>query len=344
MDELREAFNEAFDKAEEESEAIDSNEPEQEEVETDAEPEAEPSGEEPEALEGEAEPQAAGEPSGSSETPEKQPVKSKVPASWGAGAKETWANVPEAAQKEILKREAEVNKVLQLSASARRAAETLNRTLEPYKQGLIAAGAQDPFQAIGALLKTEATLRAGTQADKARMIATLVNEYGVDIQSLDSALVGQNPAGETDKFEEMLNAKLAPVNNFLAQQANFQQQQQYEMQANAQQSIAEFSESAEFISDVRNDMADLLDMAASRGQQMSLQEAYNKACALNPEISAIMAKRQKEQQIMGTQQQTNKKKAAAVSWTGKQGGSGGKDGNLSLHDQLAAAWDAQTGA
>ena len=346
MDELREAFEEAFDKAE--AEAAESEAEDIQEETDDSVPESE--GEEQEDAQDNENAEAEGERETPNEKPDEKteqktaPVKSKVPASWGASAKETWGKVPEAAQKQILKREAEVNTVLQQSATARKAAESLNRTLEPYKSGLIASGVQDPFQAIDVLLRTEATLRGGTQVEKGRMVAQLIKDYGVDIGTLDSLLSGEAPAPEADRFEQMLNAKLAPVNQFLAQQQQNAQAEQYSIQANAAQSIQEFSQNAEFLSDVRNDMADLLDMAAARGQEMSLEEAYQKACLLHPEVSKVMAAREKEQRIMGSTQEAQKKKAAAASLTGKQGGAGGGgNANMSLHDQIAAAWDSQVG-
>lgn len=340
MDELREAFEAAFDEAEKEGGSnIEAEEPKEAlkpepTEEPSEEPKEEPKEEEPkeEPKEPPADPKALEELAA-------KPAKTNVPASWGAGAKETWGKVPEAAQKEILKREVEVNNALKQSAGARRAVETLNRTMEPYKQSLIAAGVQDPFQAIDTLFRTEATLRNGTAIEKSQMIARMINQYSVDLQTLDSILAGNQVDPETSKFEQMLNEKLAPVNQLLSQQSQFAQQQQYEMQTNAAQSIEQFSQQAEFLSDVRNDMADLLDMAAARGQEMSLQEAYDKACALHPEVSKVLASRQKEAQIMGTSQDAQKKKAAAASLTGKQGGSGGGSPNLGIRDQIAQAWD-----
>lgn len=342
MDELREAFNEAYDKAEQ-AEQDDNPELEQPEEITDdgeqKEPEEELAAEtESKEIESDAEredpqPQAAPEPVAAK--PE------KVPASWSATAKQTWDKVPADARKEILKRESEVNNVLQQSATARKAVETLNRTLEPYKPGLIASGAQSPFEVIDVLLRTEATLRSGTQQEKSRMIAGLIQQYGVDIPELDTVLSGQSAPKETNMFEQMLNEKLAPVNQFLSQQQMAAQQQQYELQNNAQQSISEFAETAEFLDNVRGDMADLLDMAASRGQELTLQQAYDKACAINPEISSILEARKQQQKIIGANQTAQQKKSAAASITGLQRGGGGKATNLSLHDTISQAWDSQ---
>ena len=60
----------------------------------------------------------------------------------------------------------------------------------------------------------------------------------------------------------------------------------------------------EFYNDVRSDMADLLDMAANRGRQMSMQDAYNTACAAHPQISKVMAGRQAQQSVQQKKQES----------------------------------------
>ena len=269
---------------------------------------------------------------------------SKAPASWSPKAREEWANVPGAAQAQIAKREQEVNQVLQQSAEARKAVQSLNSVLAPHREGLESAGYQDPFQAIGALFQTEAGLRTGSSYDRAQGIANLISHYGVDIATLDGILSGQpaqsNPNTE---MEDMLDQRMAPINQFLFQQ---QQQQQYgamQQQEVANQQVNEFGADKEFLSDVRMDMADLMDMAVNRGEQMTLDQAYAKACAINPEVSSIMQQRQTQQTIMGTHQSAVQKKAAAVSLTGTQGGAGGLNGTLSLRDTIAEAWNTQSG-
>jgi hypothetical protein len=270
---------------------------------------------------------------------------SKAPASWSPNAREAWGKVPAAAQAQIAKRENEVNQVLQQSSEARKAAQSLNSVLAPHREGLQAAGYNDPFQAISTLFQTESGLRTGSNHDRAQNIANLISHYGVDIATLDGILSGQQQqqSNPNTQLEDMLDQRMAPFNQYMAQQ---QQQQQYGMlqqQEDANQQVIQFSADKEFIADVRDDMADLMDMAGKRGISMSLDQAYDKACAIHPDVSSVMQQRQKQQSIMGTHQNAVQKKAASVSLTGTQGGAGGLDTSMSLRDTIADAWNGQTG-
>jgi hypothetical protein len=110
------------------------------------------------------------------------------------------------------------------------------------------------------------------------------------------------------------------------------------VQHQAVQSIHEFGADPknEFFDDVRMVMADFLDMAASRNQQMSLQEAYDRACALNPEIAQIMAHRRTSQGVRSNQRKIAQKAAAASSVTGRRVASGSdeKGDDLSIRESL----------
>jgi hypothetical protein len=277
------------------------------------------------------------------ETKPEQGKYDKAPASWTPKAREMWKNVPAEARAQIAKREAEITQTLHQTAQARQGMQHLNRVLEPYKQGLIASGVSDPFQAIQTLFQTEAQLRGGTPVQKAETVARLIKNYGVDIGALDSILVGEQPkANPRSDIEAIIEQRLAPVNQFLQQQQYAQQQSAYQQQAQANQSVAEFSKNAEFIEDVRNDMADFLDLAAKNGYQMSLQQAYDKACALHPEIATVLENRAKQQRLMGTQNQMNAKRHAASSLSGTRGGEGAPS-EMDLRSTISEAWDSIQG-
>lgn len=353
MDELRDEFNDAWDKAEAaapEIEPIEEPTPIAEEGVKDekigdesaakeeiADPEEKP--EDKPKEESKAEPEKGAQKP--KEAAAKEPEKSKAPASWGAKARQKWGDVPAEAQAQIAKREKEINQVLQQSAVARKAADQLNAILAPHKDGMIAAGHQDPFQAISGLLQTESTLRIGSQQQKAQELAAIIKNYGVDIATLDAVLTGEAPPDpQTAGLEAMLDKRMAPINDFLKMQQQNQQYQHQNEEAGAAQAVQEFEANAEFLSDVRMDMADLMDGASRRGQKMTLQQAYDKACAIHPEVSGVLAERAKQAQIMGTKEDLQAKKAASISLVGKQEGAGGGAGNLSMRDQIESAWNS----
>jgi hypothetical protein len=75
-----------------------------------------------------------------------------------------------------------------------------------------------------------------------------------------------------------------------------------------------------------------------------LQEAYDKACALNPEVSGVLTKRLNDERLLNNGKTLQEKREASSSIEGKQSGdvSTSTEG-LSLRQTLVAAMEAQTG-
>jgi hypothetical protein len=111
----------------------------------------------------------------------------------------------------------------------------------------------------------------------------------------------------------------------------FQQTQQQ-----ADREVAEFK--GEFLQDVRLDMADLIDAAAAKGQQLTLQKAYDIAVSLRPDIQEVVQKRKQEEEITGKRNNVSQKLNAASSVSGTRGGmaSGTSD---SLRGAIEDAWN-----
>jgi hypothetical protein len=303
------------------------------------------------APESEAAPQADGEPA-AADTPA-EPAEAAAPAEpaespainppigYSPEARELWKDVPVKVQEQIHKREQEIAMAMQNTAAARKTYDNLNSLAQSYAPIMAAEGAQDVMQAVQGLFETVAELRMGSPQQKAQKMAQLISHYGIDIAGLDSALAGspQGPeVSQNSQFEHLIDQKMAPINQMMEQLNALQMQKQQTTQQNAVQEIQQFGQQAEFLNDVRNDMADLIDMAAARGYDMSLQEAYNKACALNPQIQAVIDQRKQAEALQATQQSNAAKMAASSSVIGRKAGDG-VAAPTSLHDQLSAAWD-----
>jgi len=156
------------------------------------------------------------------------------------------------------------------------------------------------------------------------MVAGIVNQFGVGrfgqnfIQALDSALAGQVPQVDPQQaaLDQALNQRLAPVQQMLTQFQQAQQARQQMVTQRAQSQVAQFLQRAEFGEDVREEMADLLETAQRRGQNLSLVDAYKKACMLNDRVRTVLRGRAKSR---GAQNQTavaQRARQAAVSVTG----------------------------
>lgn len=264
-----------------------------------------------------------------------------APIDWTPDERQKFKELPEWAQQRIYGREVHVSKVLQETAEARRLAEQFVRTVEPYQTLMQAEGAQHPLQAISSLLQTAATLQLGTPTQKAQRIAQLATHYGVDIELLDKSLAGtlpQNP--EQDRLERLVNERMAPVNQLLQQVGYAQQQQVQQVQYQAAQSVADFENNPqyEFFDAVRPVMADMLDLAAQRGEALSLEEAYHRACAYSPQIAQQVAQRNVSGVASQQAQHIQRKQNAASSIVGTRGGTQGAPNlaDMSLRDAIAA--------
>ncbi len=247
----------------------------------------------------------------------------RAPASWRPDIREHWGSLPEPVRAEIQRRETEVARTLQETAEARKTAEAVMKTIEPY-QAFIKAENSNPLQAIDNLMGTAARLRTGTAPELAQLVAGIVNQFGTGrfgngfIEMLDSALAGQTPRQDPQQLaiEQVLNQRLAPMQSMLTQ---FQQaqlaQQQHATQA-AQTEVSTFLERAEFGEDVREDMADIIEAAQRRGQSITLQDAYKKACLMNDNVRSVISQRAKARGAQQTTTAAQKARSAAVQVSG----------------------------
>lgn len=142
-------------------------------------------------------------------------------------------------------------------------------------------------------------------------------------------------------LERMLNQRMAPMEQLMQGVNAIQKHNNQHQATEAANSVKAFGDTAEFLGDVRNDMADLIDMAANQGRDMSLQEAYDKACAFHPQISNIIEQRRSDNRIKQATQGIGSKRQAASSLSGRKTGLGGQSSGMSLHDQLSSAWEDQ---
>lgn len=296
-----------------------------------------------EARAGEAD---SGKDAGDAE-PSASPAGGKPPVDWSPELREKWAGLPDDIKGKISERERNVAQVMQNTAAARRMEQDFTSLTSKYGSVIAAEGAQHPMQIVQPLLQTVAELRMGTSAQKATRIAELIQRYDVDIATLDDALSSSisGEPGETaqqSELERLLEQKMAPVNQMMQNLAGMQQQKHQVSQQEAVNEVNQFAQQAEFLNDVRHDVADLIDLATKQGRQMTLQEAYDKACAMNPQISQVMQQRAEATKLQQASQTVASKRQAASSL--KPRGMGGQTGgNDSLYDSISAAWDSQVG-
>lgn len=255
--------------------------------------------------------------------PKSGPKAERAPASWKPELREHWGTLPEGVRAEIYRRESEVQRTLQETAEARKTAEAVMKTIAPY-EAFIKAENSNPLQAIDNLMSTAARLRTGTAPELAQLVAGIVNQFGVGrfgnafIEQLDGALAGQTPKVDPQQsaIEQVLNQKLAPVQQMLTQFQQAQAQQQQMVQQQAANEVEQFLSRAEFGNDVREDMADILEVAQRRGINMTLQDAYKKAVMMNDNVRSVLTQRAQAQKAQSQTQAAQRARSAAVSVSG----------------------------
>lgn len=364
--ERRAALSAAFDAAEAEEEGQEV-ELEEEVPDGSEEPDTEV-GEEAEEEEGEAEEPAEGKPdpqkveqeaasrlpSGKSGKPAKtgkgteqapgQP-EVKAPQSWTPAERESWAKVPAEARAAIQRRELEVQQVLSRSADSRKFQDSFVRTVQPYAH-LIRAQNSTPLQAVNNLMQTAAGLTTGTQPQKAAIIAEIIGNYGVDIQILDDVLSKrpvqqqQGPAALPAPVAEALR----PITQFMSQQEQIRAQHIQQINQQAETVVSQMADKLPFFEDLRDEMADIMEVSASRGRVMTMEQAHAVAVNANPEIKKILDQRARAKQMKSDPNKIHKARKAGASIKGAPNGSAQGSGKpTSRRQALMEAWDDAAG-
>lgn len=273
------------------------------------------------------------------------PPPGRAPISWTPEERQGWENIPAHHQAAIMRREREIDATLRQTAADRKFAQEVNQVIQPY-MGMIEAEGGTPVTAIRDVMRTAAALRTSPPTQKAQLVADLVLNFGIDPQMLDQVLVHRlqgRPMPQDPMFPVMqqLDERLKPITEFMN---SLQQQRQTALQrtqAEVEQTLEQFlgDPNNEFARDVAGDMADILELAAKRGQVMSLQDAYSRATMLHPSISKIIEGRRNAQ---GAAQQTaaaRRARNAAVS-VGGDGAPSGSSEDESDSDDIRSALGA----
>ena len=272
--------------------------------------------------------------------PSEAPALPKPPASWKPAAREKWGALPEEARAEVLRRESEVSKALNETAEARKYADSMRQAVEPYRAQILAEGST-PERAVANLLQTAQALRTAPPAHKAQLVASMIRDFGVPLDGLVAALSGEQPPSGAGQRAPSSFDPAEMAGQVKAQLlAELTQQREAAMVARATTDVDSFLAEKEFGEDLRPDMADVIEAAARRGVTMSLEDAYNRAARLHPDVSKVFEQRQAAERAAKAQASTQRSRLAASSVKSNPGTtpvpSGGKS---DLRSVLEAAFD-----
>lgn len=238
----------------------------------------------------------------------------KAPGTWTPGAREKWVTLPAEVKAEVWKREKEASRALTISADSRRFAQEFSQTMQPYL-GFIAAEKSTPLQAVNYMMQTGAMLRVGTPQQKVQVVAEVIKNYGIDLAALDQVLAGQQPQFNPQQtIQSEIQRALAPV---LQQVQQSQQSRQQELDQAVSNEIDQFAADPkhEFYADVKEVMADIIELSDKRGQQMGLTEAYERAILIHEPVRRVIEARKQAEVARSATQVARRARGAAVSVT-----------------------------
>jgi hypothetical protein len=218
------------------------------------------------------------------------PQVAKAPQSWKPDAREEWAKLPPRVQQEVIRREGEVQRALQESSEARQGYQKYREAVSPF-EAMIRSEGGEPLAAIQGLLQTAHLLRTAPPQVKAAGIARMVQSFlpgREGLELLDAALSGQGQPG----YQQPNPAQFRDprVDEILAERERAHAAEAQQKAEAAAKQVAEI-QNEEFFEDVRQDMADLIEVAQRRGVALSVKDAYNRAVNLHPEIVKVLEQR-----------------------------------------------------
>lgn len=258
----------------------------------------------------------------------------KAPQSWKPLAREKWASLPPEVQAEAVRIDGEVRRVMQEAAPARKLATEFQATVQPYL-GMIQAEGSTPMQAVSNLLQTAVALRTAPPAHKAQLVAGLIKSFGVPVEALDAALAGEAmPQGQQQPYRD------PRVDQMMQMFESAKQERQVVAQRQVQTELQTFAKEHEFYEDLREEMADMVDLSARRGVALSLEDAYNKALKLHPDLSEVLKQREAAKAASTAQAATARSKAASSSVKSAPAVSSGGADAKDLRAVLDAAYDS----
>lgn len=261
-----------------------------------------------------------------------EPAVDAAPKGLSPGMRENWKNLDDQTKAEFKRYEERIGGMAQKYANDARRAQAMDKVLQPYNQLFQMNGGVQNI--LPGLLQTGATLQQGNEVERARTVAALINQFKVNPAQVADFLKGnQAKPSQESQFEDAINQRLAPIQQQLARYQQRDQQMQRQGQKQLADEVAQFAQnpSNDFYNDVREHMADIMDVAASQGRQMGLQEAYDAACWQNPEIRKVLQARQSQGQVQS-------RKRAASSIHGTPSGEGSTAAPNDLRGALEQAW------
>src|SRR5690606_1175235 len=210
-----------------------------------------------------------------------------APSTWKPLAKEQWKDVPEMVKLEIMRREKQAEDTARENGRLNQELKTYQAITAPYAEQFKQANI-NPVGAVKQMMDTTFRLMHGSPSEKASLIAQAITNYQVDVELLDQVLTHEyKNKGNTQP--DMAKLVQEAVRSALGQHATPSPAPAVDAQAQkAQEALDKFAQENPYFDYVQDDMVIILNHANASGVKMTMKEAYDKACKLNPTVSRHM--------------------------------------------------------
>jgi hypothetical protein len=243
--------------------------------------------------------------------PEEPPVWKRPPASWKKDFHEVWQKADPKMQEYAWQREEQMRAGVEPLLSKAQFADAMQEAIQPYMNTIQGLGLQ-PEKAVAALMEADHKLRNSDPQTKMAYFYQLAQSYGINLGAVQQGAAPQGavPQGSVDPMVYQLQNEL---NNVRGEVMGWKQQQEMRENQTLLNEINQFSTKAEHFEDARATMIQLL----QSGMAETLDEAYEKAIRLNPDLFEQVNKAQQAEIANKQAREANKvakaARAAAVS-------------------------------
>ncbi len=239
---------------------------------------------------------------------EEPPVWRRPPASWKKDYHEVWQKADPKMQEYAWQREEQMRAGVEPLLSKAQFADAMQEAISPYMQTIQGLGLS-PDKAVAALMDADHKLRNSDPQTKLVYFQQLAQSYGINLGAMQGQQ-GQMPQQTVDPTVYALQNEL---NKVRGEVMGWKQQQEMMENQTLLNEINQFSLKADHFEDVRPAMIQLL----QSGMAQTLDEAYEKAIRLDPNLFEQVTKAQQAEAAAKQAKEQNRAakaaRAAAVS-------------------------------
>ena len=210
---------------------------------------------------------------------------------------ETWRKEHDNFEKRYSERQSQYDRLHQEHQQARGFLEQFHAAIAPYAQEYQRAG-MSPIAGVQRALAWEAYIRENPR----EAILQLAQQAGVDLAQAQAEIPYEQQ--QAAAIQQLVAQQLQPLQGFVQQQVQMQQQAAINGTLNEIQSFKAAIDDAgnpkyPFFDDVLGEMQGIVDLANSRGQPITLEQAYKTATRLS---ESVWAKQQEAEKARAEEQ------------------------------------------